>query len=43
MMSGGGCQPPITIEEETPAAKQGVLSGDRFYVWMISRPIRGVM
>lgn len=30
MMSGGGCQPPITIEEETPAAKQGVLSGDRF-------------
>jgi regulator of sigma E protease len=30
MMQGGGCQPPITIEEETPAAKQGVKSGDRF-------------
>ena len=32
MMSGGGCQPPITIEEETPIAKQGVPIWRPFYV-----------
>ena len=30
MTGGGGCQAPVMVEEETPAAKQGVIAGDRF-------------